>query len=128
VSAHSYFNGNRFSFTADRERYIQGVEIPASKIKITDENETVEERERLGEYIMLRFRLNEGIECREFTRRFGMSFEALYGHKLKKFIDNGCMTAKNGRYALTPRGMFISNYILSDILEFADFGKYMFGN
>ena len=38
------------------------------------------------------------------------------------------MTYKNRRYALTPRGMFVSNYILSDILEFEDFGKYMFGN
>ena len=128
VSAHSYFNGNRFAFTPDKERYIKGVEEPASRITITDQNETVEERERLGEYIMLRFRLSEGIDSREFTRRFGSSFEALYGHKLKKFIDHGYMIARNGRFALTPKGMFISNYILSDILEFADFGKYMFGN
>jgi len=92
------------------------------------ENETVEERERLGEYIMLRFRLNEGLDTREFTRRFGASFEALYGQKLQRFLKAGYMTYRNGRYALTPQGMFISNYILSDILEFADFGKYVFGN
>ena len=77
---------------------------------------------------MLRFRLNAGLEEHEFARRFGASFTALYGQKVRRFIDGGYMTYKNGRYALTPRGMFVSNYILSDILEFEDFGKYMFGN
>ncbi len=129
VSAHSYFNGSRFSFTADIGKYMQGVEgILDSRVKITDECETVEERERVGEYIMLRFRLCAGIDCREFTRRFGLSFETLYGGKCVKYIQNGFMTYRGGVYALTPSGMFISNYILSDILEFEDFGRYYFGN
>ncbi len=128
VSAHSYFNGNRFAFTPDREKYCRAIEVPGSPIRLTVENEAVEERERLGEYIMLRFRLNAGLDTREFIRRFGTSFDALYGHKLIRFLKGGYMTYHNGRYALTPQGMFVSNYILSDILEFEDFGKYMFGN
>lgn len=128
VSAHSYFNGNRFAFTPDREKYCRAIEVPGSPIRLTVENETVEERERLGEYIMLRFRLTAGLDTREFIRRFGTSFDALYGHKLTRFLKGGYMSYHNGRYALTPQGMFVSNYILSDILEFEDFGKYMFGN
>lgn len=127
VSAHSYFNGSRFAFTGDINRYIQGVTVKESKIRITEQCETVEERERMGEYIMLRFRLTAGIDDREFTRRFGYSFESLYGEKCAKFINNGFMTGRNGVFALTPAGMFISNYILSEILEFEDFGKYYFG-
>ncbi len=126
VSAHSYFNGNRFAFTPDREKYCRAIEVPGSPIRLTVENEAVEERERLGEYIMLRFRLTEGLDTREFIRRFGASFDALYGHKLSRFIKGGYMTYHNGRYTLTPQGMFVSNYILSEILEFEDFGKYMF--
>lgn len=128
VSAHSYFNGNRFAFTGDMERYMQGVEKKDSKINITTENEAIQERERMGEYIMLRFRLTAGVEEREFMRRFGFSFESLYGAKLAKYIKGGYVTAKNGVYALTPAGMFVSNYILSDILEFEDLGRYYFGN
>jgi len=128
VSAHSYFNGNRFSFIPDREKYCRAIEVPASRIRLTQDSETVEERARLGEYIMLRFRLNEGLDTREFTRRFGTSFEALYGQKLQRFLKGGYMVYRNGRYALTPKGMFVSNYILSEILEFADFGKYVIGN
>lgn len=127
VSAHSYFNGNRFSFTHDIKRYIEGVSGNAPVSNITAENESVEERERMGEYIMLRLRLAAGIDEREFIRRFGFSFENLYGSKLAKYIKGGYMREKNGVYALTPEGMFVSNYILSDILEFEDLGRYNFG-
>ncbi len=126
VSAHSYFNGNRFAFTHDIKRYMEGV-ANGSGINITAENEAVEERERMGEYIMLRLRLTSGIDEREFIRRFGFSFEKLYGAKLAKYIKGGYMREKNGVYALTPEGMFVSNYILSDILEFEDLGRYNFG-
>ncbi len=127
VSAHSYFNGNRFSFISDIEKYMQGVSVKESKIKITDQCEAVSERERMGEYIMLRLRLTVGIDDREFAKKFGFSFSVLYGEKCRRFIKNGFMTAKNGIFSLTPSGMFISNYIISDILEFEDFGKYYFG-
>ena len=128
VSAHSYFNGSRFSFTADVDRYMQGVTVKDSRVRITDECDIVEERERMGEYIMLRLRLTAGLDEREFFHRFGLSFEALYAEKCQKFIQNGFMTAKKGVYALTPSGMFISNYILSDLLEFEDFGRIYFGS
>lgn len=127
VSAHSFFNGSRFSFTPDIGKYIQGVTVKESRIRITDSCETVEERERMGEYILLRLRLAAGISEREFVSKFGLSFESLYGKKCEMFIKNGFMTAKNGVYALTPAGMFVSNYIISEILEFEDFGKYNFG-
>ena len=129
VSAHSYFNGSRFSFTPDINRYMQGVEgIRENRIVITDENERVEERERIGEYIMLRLRLCAGLDCREFNRRFGADFDLLYGAKCARYLQNGFMTCRGGVYALTPAGMFISNYILSDLLEFEDLGRYSFGN
>ena len=101
--------------------------MKGSKIRITDECEQLEERERMGEYIMLRLRLTAGLDAREFLRRFGLSFESLYGEKCQRFIRHGFMTERGGVYALTPAGMFISNYILSEILEFEDFGKYYFG-
>ena len=126
MSAHSYFNGSRFSFTPDIKKYIEGVTVPESKIRLTAECEDIEGRERMGEYIMLRLRLAAGIDDREFSRRFGFSFERMYGEKCRFFVQNGFMTAKNGIFALTPSGMFISNYILTEILEFADLGRFNF--
>lgn len=122
-AAHSFFRGNRFSFVRDAERYMQGVEVPTSKIRITEQNDEISPKERLGEYIMLRFRLAAGLNCRDFARRFGTSFEQRYGKKMQPYVQNGFATYKDGVYALTPRGMFVSNYILSDLLEFSDLGQ-----
>ena len=109
-----------------RTKYIEGVTVPESKIRLTAECEDIEGRERMGEYIMLRLRLAAGIDDREFSRRFGFSFERMYGEKCRFFVQNGFMTVKNGVFALTPSGMFISNYILTEILEFADLGRFNF--
>ncbi len=125
VSAHSYFNGNRFSFIPDIKKYIPAIEDMNSNIEITAESEQLESRERMGEYIMLRFRLTDGLDPNVFFEKFGVSFEGLYGAKIKKYLKNGFMICDRGRYALTPAGMFVSNYILSDILEFEDLGAYV---
>ena len=104
------------------KRYIEAVRDRNSNIRLTAESDTVEARERMGEYIMLRFRLTDGINLADFARRFGVSFETLYGGKLLKYVKNGFVERREGSYALTVAGMFVSNYILSDILEFEDLG------
>ena len=123
VSAHSYFRDSRFSFIRNLDRYMNGLEIPTSRIKLTDENDVISPRERIGEYIMLRFRLTAGLSDREFTRRFGFSFTQVYGKKMERYVRGGFATFADGVYALTPQGMFVSNYILSDILDFEDLGQ-----
>lgn len=123
ASAHSYFRDSRFSFVRDIKRYMHGIEVPASRIKMTDENDVISPRERIGEYIMLRFRLTAGLNDRDFSRRFGFSFAQQYGKKMQPYISGGYATCKDGVYALTPRGMFVSNYILSDLLDFDDLGQ-----
>ena len=123
-AAHSFFNGNRFSFCKNIEKYISAMENTEGSIRITENMEEIRPKERLGEYIMLRFRLNEGISTREFFRRFGKDFEMMYGSKLAKYINAGYVAKEQDRYFMTPRGMFISNYILSDLLEFSDVEIY----
>lgn len=124
VAAHSFFNGNRFSFCKNIQRYINAMENMEGNIRITDSTEEIRPKERLGEYVMLRMRLNEGISVREFYRRFGKDFEAMYGNKLLRYISGGYVGRVQDRYFLTPKGMFISNYILSDLLDFSDVGLY----
>lgn len=123
AAAHSFFMGNRFSFVRDMNKYMNGLENPSFAVRLTDQNDPVTPKERLGEYIMLRLRLREGLNIREFDRRFGVSFEKRYGGKIAPYIQYGYAEIKNGNFALTPRGLFVSNTILSDLLEFSDLGK-----
>jgi len=126
VSAHSYFAGYRFAMTPSIEDYITGVTVPDSKVRLLTENEEIDGRERMGEFIMLHLRLAKGLDCREFERRFGVSFAERFGDKCRIFLRGGFMVAKNGRVFLTPKGMFVSNYILTEILDFPELGHYNF--
>jgi len=124
--AHSYFNNCRFSYRRDIERYIKGVEEPLSRVNIIDSSEEITPRERMGEYIMLRLRLSAGVRFEDFRFRFGLDFEELYGERLAPYIKAGFAIRREDSIALTPKGMFVSNYILSDILDFENVGEVMF--
>lgn len=122
--AHSYFNGYRFSFKRSISSYMRGVNY-VSKEEMTDENEIIPLRERVGEYIMLRMRMTSGVDSREFFRLFGKDFTRTYGKKLERFVPGGYVKVENGVYSFTPAGMFVSNYILSEVLSFNADGTFM---
>lgn len=119
-SAHSYFNGTRFSFVPNIQAYIKGIEHIDSDIGITASSEEIKGKARMGEYIMLKFRLSEGLPLGEFRRTFGSDFLELLWSKAALLLEKGYMVRRGDNIALTHAGMFVSNYILSDILTFED--------
>ncbi len=112
VAAHSDFGGVRFGNSRNIEGYLAGCDI-------TEEKAVPDKTERINEYVMLRFRLCEGVDVRVFENRFGVSFEETYGKKLAPFLSSGLVRCESGRYYLTREGMLVSNAILSEILDFA---------
>jgi len=116
--AHSYLNGTRFSFVRDTMLYIDAMEDLSKPLNIIDEKYEISPDERIGEYVMLRLRLVEGIDTREFSNLFGVDFDSLYGQYLPAYIDGGFMVKTPTGYALTPVGMCVSNEILSTMLSF----------
>lgn len=135
-AAHSYFADHRFSFKRDMGLYVDTLETNAEngitdndgsklldfeeyqRTVLTDEMYTISPKERIGEYIMLRLRLTEGISAYDFKKNFGIDFDNAYGKRLGIYVDNGFMRHEYGRYFFTPKGMYVSNYILSSILDF----------
>lgn len=67
---------------------------------------------------MLRMRLTEGVDTGDFAAKFGVSFEKMFAKYLPMYLDNGFMKNKGRKYFFTPKGMFVSNYILSAMLDF----------
>lgn len=111
VSAHSYFDGVRFANSRDIDGYICGRDITSEKAEIGAD-------EQMTEYVMLRMRLAEGVNEKNFEARFGVSFNDVYGERLSRYIDSGYVIRERGKIAFSDRGFFLSNYILSDILDF----------
>ncbi len=114
-AAYSYFGGKTFSYVSDVERYLM---TPTDSHALFDEMTALSSDEVASRYVMVCFRLTEGIDVEAYNNRFSDDFEARYSAKLLPFIARGYIRETPVGYALTRRGMLISNYILSEILDF----------
>ena len=111
VAAHSDFCGARFGNSRDLLAYIEGRDI-------VEERETVDLEERKNEYVMLRMRLAEGVLAKDFEDRFKEPFWNRFGERLKKYQSGGFVTVSPKGISFTPKGMYVSNAILSEVLDF----------
>jgi len=129
TGAHSYFSNCRFSFKKDIKEYIKnfnysetklnGIDVfDLEKYNLFDEHTEIKPNERIGEYIMLGFRLKSGIDVNKFAKLFYMDFDGMYYDKISPFINSGHIVKTNEGYAFSIEGMFVSNYILSKIIDF----------
>ena len=115
-SAHSFIDGARYSYKGDIREYVSFIESGKEPTKISEAEYTLTEEEKIDEYVMLRMRLADGVSEKEFFSRYGISFIKRYP-QLEKYEKSGYVIHKNEKYAFTKKGFFVSNYILSDILE-----------
>ena len=115
-AAHSYFDGKRFSYKRNVDMYMDALEYVEAGIDIIEENREIDEHEKINEYIMLRLRLTQGLNVNEFKYRFNKDFTEMFEKELKLYMDNGFMQFENGHYSFTPKGMYVSNYILSTLM------------
>ena len=116
VSAHSLINKNRYYVTDSVKKYISYFENGSSTPYFSIE-ETLTDSGLAEEYIMMRLRLKDGLSRSIFEQKFSKVSIQKYIEKMTRFIESGHIIYDSDRYFLTPDGMYISNYILSDILE-----------
>jgi len=131
VGAHSYFSNCRFSFKKDIDEYIRNLNYDKCKLEnvdifdieqysLFDENIHIRPNERIGEYVMLSFRLTEGINTNKFAKLFYKDFDRMYYDRIAPFIASGHTIRTPSGYAFSREGMYVSNYILSRIIDFEE--------
>ena len=111
--AHSDFGGRRYSFVRDLDGYISGV---LTGKNIIDSSDLIPDRERGGEYLMLRLRTARGIEEWEYRRAYFMNFTPLE-ELLCSYERLGFAVRENGRWRLTPKGFLLSNRLIGMLME-----------
>ena len=111
--AHSDFGGRRYSFVRDLDAYIRGVLEGGD---IIDSSELIPQRERCGEYLMLRLRTVRGVDGREYRHTYFMDFAPLEA-RLREFAAQGWAEETDGRWRLTPMGFLVSNQLIGDLLD-----------
>ena len=110
-NAASDFAGKYYTIVGDLKAYIEGIRTGGQVIADVLE---IPVRERAGDYLMLRLRTNHGISGAEYERQYLLPFGPLED-ELKKCAERGHAVFENDRWHLTPRGMMISNSIISEL-------------
>lgn len=114
-AASSYFANTRFTCERDLKKYI---DLGGDESKMLSEKKLLTKRDVETEYVMLRFRLADGVDVRDYMNRFGVNFDARYGTAMEKYIAKEFIIPTRTGYRLSTKGMLVSNPILSDILDF----------
>ena len=109
LAAHSYLDKKRFYNTSDLNKYLRGETR-------SDDVITLSRADLFSEFMMMGLRMTRGVSEVEFLKRFGENIETIYGNQLEKFINLGLVEHKNGRYALTARGLDVSNGVMCEFI------------
>ncbi len=112
AGAYSFVGGVRFSNSRNIDGYILN-----GGVGMRENTEHISHRESENEYVMLRMRLSDGVDYDEYRKIIGGDFLQSFGEKFKKFSPE-FVTITSHNCSFTDKGMLVSNYILSEILEF----------
>ena len=76
----------------------------------------ISRKEQMEEFMFLGLRMNEGIKRAAFEKNFGVPIEAVYLEVLEKLKHQELIEMREGRIALTDRGMDLGNYVMAKFL------------
>ncbi len=113
VSASSFVNEKRIKNIEDMEEYIKKIdenEDVAQEIHVNNVEDDMEE------FIFMGLRMIEGIKISEFNKRFNRDIYNVYGEIIEKNIKKGLLILSSGKLYLSPKGIELSNYVMSDFI------------
>ena len=112
-NASSDFAGQRFSIVRDLNSYITGIQTGG---QVLQEVQTVPQRERAGEYLMMHLRTTYGISAEEYENKFLLPFDPIEKALIECRSRGHALRGGDGRWHLTAEGFLLSNSIISDLL------------
>ena len=114
IAAASLVDNIRYKNTDNLKEYIDAMGSP-EKIRITQE--ILDINDCMSEYMILGLRLIKGVSPKEFKARFNEDMENKYGDILNKYLNMGLLhTTIDGNFALTDKGLDISNSVMEEFL------------
>jgi len=113
LGAHSLYGGRRYYNEEDIKCYI---DCQGDLNKIRHEEEQITDKIAMEEYVFLGLRLLEGINEKDFEKRFGKTIWTVYKEPLQKWIRLGLLIYKDNRIYLSTYGLDVCNEVFSSFL------------
>lgn len=109
LSAHRYVDRVRSHNWRSFNRYLDDY--------LGHENlEVIDDEMQIKEAIILSLRMTEGINLDEFEKRYAVNLLSKFGPKIAEFTDQGLFASCDKTLKLTPKGMLLSNLVLSEFV------------
>jgi len=113
AGAHSYFNGSRFNNVSGIDEYISRI----AREGLHRENEQlIDADEQMKEFMMLGFRLVDGIDADEFKTRFGVDVLEVFGSQISGLEKRKLLKTENGRFKMTEAGLDLANQVYMEFV------------
>jgi putative oxygen-independent coproporphyrinogen III oxidase len=110
VSAHSFDGTTRRANERDTKAYVSLVESGASTVT---EEVTLNKKQLSAEFAFLRLRLAQGLDLKEYERRFGVNLPRAMANDLARLRDFGLIDLSENCLKLTRKGMIYSNEVFT---------------
>lgn len=113
-SAASHVEGWRWKnrpHLGEWERAVSAGELPAAEL------EKLSKEQRMGEWVMLRLRLSEGIEFGAFAERWGCDAHAVYRDEIERLGKLGLIKVNQDRFVLSEAGLAVADAIAGEFLR-----------
>ena len=109
----SFINEKRIKNIENVKLYIDNVNKNLSIIEEEYKNTLKDDME---EFMFMGLRMTEGINIKEFKRRFNKSIEAVYKEVIDKNINLKLLKKEEDSLRLTAKGIELSNSVMSDFI------------
>ncbi len=113
VSASSFINEKRSKNIDNIEEYIERIKKYENIIEEIHVNNIKDDME---EFVFMGLRMVEGIQINEFKELFGKDIYKVFGEVIEKNIEKELLISDSGKLYLSPRGIEVSNYVMSDFI------------
>ncbi|RSK06146.1 Oxygen-independent coproporphyrinogen-III oxidase 1 [Streptococcus mitis] len=107
AGASGYVNGVRYKNHGPIRHYLSAVE--EGNARITEEH--LSQKEQMEEEMFLGLRKKSGVSIIRFEKKFGQSFEGLYGEIVRDLVQQGLMQIDGDRVRMTKRGLFLGDTV-----------------
>jgi oxygen-independent coproporphyrinogen-3 oxidase len=110
VSAHSFDGAARWANERDTNRYVSLIEKGESPVV---EKTDLSAKQLSAEFAFLRLRLTQGLDLREYKKRFNIDLSREFSAELTRLEDFGLIETDGAFLKLTRKGMVYSNEVFS---------------
>jgi len=113
LNSHSLLNECRYSNKNLLNDYISILNKCEKPVK---ESNMLTDTEIISEYIILRLRMNRGLDINDFKTRFSIDFEERYGSQIDDLQNKGLLEKIIYSYRLTRKGMDLANKVFVEFI------------